>query len=173
MYLEAVDLDPLNLNNLANLAGVTDQPDIGRTLIETMKQINPESSRIPASAGWLEWSLGNFEEALLYTDQMRRPWVLRACALHALGRFSEANVQLDELQQLAEPSPWSIADVYACWNNKERAFEWLERAYDEHDPSLVGLRRNTTMLGLHDDPRWEALLQKLGLSDEHAEKLGL
>jgi tetratricopeptide (TPR) repeat protein len=177
LYQEAVDRDPLNVVALGNLASANSSAgrfDIARSQIEAGKQVNPESAYITGRAGWIEWDQGNFEEALLHSYQRERPYeLLRACALHGLGRFSEAQAELDGLQQLDTPHAHIVALVYGCWGDKDRAFEWLERAYDEHDPSLLRLRSELDFQKLHDDPRWEALLQKLGLSDEHAEKLGL
>jgi hypothetical protein len=45
----------------------------------------------------------------------------------------------------------------------------LQRAYEDHDASLRWLRSNLAIESLQDDPRWEALLQKVGVSDAHAQ----
>ena len=177
LYQEAVDRDPLNVTYLSNLALSnirTGRFDIARLHIEAMKQILPDHNEIPGRSALLEYRLGNFEETLLYSDQWESPdHRLRACAFHSLGRFSEAEAVLEDLQQRETPPAFAIAHVYTCWGEEEKAFEWLERAYEERDPSLIWLRANTEMQNLHHDPRWEALLQKLGISDEHVEKLGL
>ena len=80
---------------------------------------------------------------------------------------------MDDLKQSDTPDTHDIAYIYAFWGDKDMAFEWLDRAYEEHDPDLIQVRSKRGFQILHNDPRWEALLQKLGLSDEHAEKLGL
>jgi len=174
---EAVDRDPLNLVALGNLASANAKAgrfDIARSQLEAGKQIDPESAYITGRAGWIEMMQGNFEEALRHADQVESPYnVLRACALHSLGRFAEAQAELDGYQQRDTVHAVGVADIYVCWGEVDRAFEWLERAYEEHDPNLITSRNDSNYQILHDDPRWEALLQKLGLSDEHAEKIGL
>jgi uncharacterized protein (DUF2132 family) len=42
----------------------------------------------------------------------------------------------------------------------------LERARRQNDAGMPGLRLDTLFPNLHDDPRWEALLRKIGLADD-------
>ena len=53
------------------------------------------------------------------------------------------------------------------------AFEWLEEGYENHDDWLIEIRQFGLLRPLHDDPRWDALLEKMGLTDADAERLGL
>ena len=50
-------------------------------------------------------------------------------------------------------------------DEKDAAFDWLERAYVQHDHGVSLLRSHTTFRGLHDDPRWQAYLAKIGIAD--------
>jgi hypothetical protein len=61
--------------------------------------------------------------------------------------------------------------VYGCFDDKDNAFAWLQRAYEDHDASLRWLRGNLTVENLQDDPRWAALLKKVGVSDDHAQRV--
>jgi TolB-like protein/Flp pilus assembly protein TadD len=56
-----------------------------------------------------------------------------------------------------------IADIYAGLGEKDKAFEWLTRAYDEHDCTIVWLKVNQLLKNLHSDPRYNELLKKMGL----------
>jgi TolB-like protein len=67
-----------------------------------------------------------------------------------------------------------IAGLYAEAGRKEEAIHWLEKAYDEHDPHMIfigsrgmspSLPWRTGWYQLRTDPRFEALLKKLGLED--------
>lgn len=174
LYQEAADRDPLHivyLGKLAMTSYLTGRFDIARSQIEAMKKIDPEAITIPLHSGWLEWHMGNFEEALLYADQLGRFPQLSACTLYRLGRFQEAQARMDELQSY-DPQGISIAEIYACWGNADKAFEWLERSYEAHDPGLINLRGDFLLDGLHDDPRWELLLQRVGVSDQYIEERG-
>ena len=61
---------------------------------------------------------------------------------------------------------YQIADVHAYRGDKDRAFEWLERARRQRDSGLTGLRFDPFFENLHSDPRWDALLRRLGLADD-------
>jgi adenylate cyclase len=48
---------------------------------------------------------------------------------------------------------------------KDRAFEWLQRAYQQRDSGLNGILYDPLLTGLVGDPRFKALLKKLKLSE--------
>jgi len=43
------------------------------------------------------------------------------------------------------------------------AFPMLDQAYQEHDIMLLALKEDHWMVNLHSDPRYEALLHRIGL----------
>ena len=57
--------------------------------------------------------------------------------------------------------PFQIATVYGLRKEPDKMFEWLERAYTEHDPGLTQLLGTPFILNYRDDPRFAALCQKL------------
>jgi eukaryotic-like serine/threonine-protein kinase len=59
-------------------------------------------------------------------------------------------------------SPYGIAQLYADLGDKDRAFEWLDTAYQERDGSLVGLRNDFQFDSLRSDPRYAELVRKIG-----------
>jgi len=60
-------------------------------------------------------------------------------------------------------SPYDIATLYADSGDKEQAFRWLNIAYREHDPGLVGLKTDFQLDSLHSDPRFAEMVRKVGL----------
>jgi hypothetical protein len=46
---------------------------------------------------------------------------------------------------------------------KDKAFEWLQIAFDEHDTGTLTLLVDPLLRGLRDDPRYKNLLVILGL----------
>jgi eukaryotic-like serine/threonine-protein kinase len=56
-----------------------------------------------------------------------------------------------------------IARLYAHASENERAFEWLERAYERHETPLIHLGVGWDWDGLRDDPRFTHLLRRIGL----------
>jgi TolB-like protein/Tfp pilus assembly protein PilF len=55
-----------------------------------------------------------------------------------------------------------IGAVYAGLGEKDKAFEWLTKAYEEHAGQLVCIRVDPWIKNLRSDPRYEELLKKMG-----------
>jgi eukaryotic-like serine/threonine-protein kinase len=55
----------------------------------------------------------------------------------------------------------TVADAYANLGEKDKAFIWLNKAVDEHAPLFI--KSDTDFDSLHDDPRYAAILQRMGL----------
>ena len=58
---------------------------------------------------------------------------------------------------------YQIAEAYALRGEKDKAFEWLQISFDNHDGGTLSLLVDPFLRGLHDDPRYKSLLAKLGL----------
>ena len=82
------------------------------------------------------------------------------------GRRSETIKALEELRERSKREyirPFFSAKIYSALGEVDLAFEWLERAYEEHDSSLASVLTDETLAGLHQDPRFDALLRKMKL----------
>ena len=67
-------------------------------------------------------------------------------------------------EKLAENiRPYLFAKIHAALGEKDRAFEWLEKAYEEHDVSLAFMLSDETLVMLHTDQRFNRLLKKINL----------
>ena len=53
--------------------------------------------------------------------------------------------------------------LYADLGDKDQAFRWLNTAYQERDPDLVGLKTDFLLDPLRSDPRFAELVRKVGL----------
>ena len=62
-------------------------------------------------------------------------------------------------------APWSVAVWYAFAREKERALEWLERAYEQHDLNMPFIRVDPRFDYVRGDPRFQALLRRMGLRE--------
>jgi tetratricopeptide (TPR) repeat protein len=83
------------------------------------------------------------------------------------GKKGEARKTLDELKALSQRryvSPYQIAIAYLGLGDKEQAFQWLDKAYEVRSNDFgSGLKVDPRLDGLHSDPRFTALLKKMGL----------
>jgi TolB-like protein/tetratricopeptide (TPR) repeat protein len=114
---------------------------------------------------------GDMDLALEQTEQRGdsvRLTALAAIALHGLDRIDEFDSTLAELREWYDSGRLTIANrialVYAFIGDADAAFEWLERAL--HDGVLGLSPADADFVNLHDDPRWNAMMEKAGFSQE-------
>ena len=69
----------------------------------------------------------------------------------------------DEAQQTGTSRAARFAIVYAQLGERDAAFEWLEKAYEERAGPLIFLNVNPAWDPLRDDPRFQALVRRVGL----------
>jgi tetratricopeptide (TPR) repeat protein len=62
-------------------------------------------------------------------------------------------------------SAYDIGALYADLGDKDQAFRWLNTAYQEHSPEMVGLRTDFLLDSLRSDPRFAELVQRVGLPE--------
>ena len=83
-------------------------------------------------------------------------------------RPEDAQKLLTELAEKSRPehiAAYQIALIYSGLGENDRAFEWLEKACEQHSPQLVWLKLSPEFEPLHSDLRWNKLLTRLGLSE--------
>ena len=83
------------------------------------------------------------------------------------GRQPDARRILGKLETPADSGvqDWFwIAAIYAQLGEKDRAFLWLDKAYQAKDFFLTFAKASPYMDPLRSDPRYDALLKKVGLS---------
>jgi len=71
---------------------------------------------------------------------------------------------LTELSKHSYVSSYSIAESYMRMDQRQKAFEWLEKAYDEHDSGLVSLAVEPMFENIRPDPRFKEILRRMKLS---------
>jgi TolB-like protein/DNA-binding winged helix-turn-helix (wHTH) protein len=88
----------------------------------------------------------------------------RACAVS--GRQVEARKILDRLKGLSRRRyvmPYHIATIYAALGDRDQAFAWLQKAFDERDDRLMFLKVDPFWDSLRSDPRYAKLVRGIGL----------
>jgi TolB-like protein/Tfp pilus assembly protein PilF len=87
-------------------------------------------------------------------------------AYASTGRTAEAQKLLEELRERAQqqytPS-WSFAVIYSGLGEMDNAFDWFEKAVEEHDPLMLHFHVHPNYDPLHTHPRYQALLRKMNL----------
>jgi len=169
----AVALDPVNAQArefLASALSVTGKQEEAREEYARAIELNPSAPNSHAGEGLTYLLEGKFEEAAVAAQKDAADWarlLIASCARWAQKRIPESDAALAELiANTSETGAYQIAEAYGYRNDKDRAFEWLERARRQRDAGLPGLRKDSLLPNLHDDPRWDAFLRKMGLADD-------
>jgi len=82
------------------------------------------------------------------------------------GEKQKAKTELNKFVQLSNTQfvpALHIARVYAGLGDTEKAFQWLDRSYDERDFLLLFLNVDPDFAPLRSDPRFAALLRRAGI----------
>jgi tetratricopeptide (TPR) repeat protein len=81
------------------------------------------------------------------------------------GRKDEARKLIGELKELSNQryvSPYFFAMIYGGLDEKDEAFSWLEKAYQQRSFFLLFIKTNPIMDGLRSDPRFADLVRRIG-----------
>jgi eukaryotic-like serine/threonine-protein kinase len=173
----AVELDPLNLKFNDNLGqGLLS----ARRDDEALAQLNKTIEIDPNFAG----TYGDL--SILYRYQGRYDLWLDAMKKNATLNDSQEDLALvTEVQPIYKQSgykaavsriielykkrrehsyidPGSIAEEYAFLGDKDHAFEWLEKAYQEKSDEMVSLRTRRCYDSVRSDPRYKDLERRVG-----------
>jgi TolB-like protein/DNA-binding winged helix-turn-helix (wHTH) protein/cytochrome c-type biogenesis protein CcmH/NrfG len=167
---QALELDPLNAESWEYLAEnrfYAGQLDEAVADIRKALELNADTWESPILLSEIYLLQGRPQDALRESERIPfAAFHIRASAMayHALGREKESDATLRELiEKFHANAAWSIATVYALRNQRDEAFEWLDRAYTQHDGGLIFIKIDPLLKNLHNDPRYTALLEKLHL----------
>ena len=167
---QAIELDPLSYlarNQLARILLVEGRLDEADTEARKSAELQPSGA---ASHRWqvlVAIQRGDgataLREAQLEPNEGYRRFEL-ALAHYARGDRLAADAALSEMiARDRNLLAYQIAEVYAWRGEKDKAFEWLQISFDNHDTGTLALLIDPLMRGLRDDPRYKDLLVKLGL----------
>ncbi len=94
---------------------------------------------------------------------------LEAAGVYAqLGETTKARAILDEIEKNWKPdgvSAFWIAIVHATLRKHDAVFEWLEKAFQERAGFMVFLKVVAQFEGVRGDPRFDALVKRVGLAN--------
>jgi serine/threonine protein kinase len=89
--------------------------------------------------------------------------ILVATVECARGNTQAGLKALEDLPARKSAHPYGVAKLYAGCGNKDRAFEWLERAVALRHSALWELKSDPALRSLHRDPRFTAILRRVNL----------
>jgi TolB-like protein/Flp pilus assembly protein TadD/predicted Ser/Thr protein kinase len=165
----SLEIEPLSFSSMHNLAFryvAAGRAKEAEQAILKLIEVAPERPGACGILGDAYLMQGRAEEAIAeYEKEVEASGRLAGIAMarHHLGDHAASQASLDELVQKHGDESMEIAAVHAYRGEADLAFARLERAYARRDPDLVYLKPSYFLRPLHGDPRWRALLTKMGL----------
>ncbi len=174
----AAELDPLSLIFLNNIAEIyLDRGDLNASFntCQRMIELDPNFWSAHSVLGIILVKQSRFTEATAegqkaveFSNRSSASLALLGYVYARSGRRDEAQSVITELdKKFAEKTADArdLAIVYAGLNDKDKAFEWLEKAYQYRSFQLGNLRLEPLLIeALSSDPRWADLFRRIGLS---------
>jgi TolB-like protein/tetratricopeptide (TPR) repeat protein len=175
------DNDKNNFDNWEILASCyiyVNQPDKGLVILDSasslIKHLLPSVFWIKAFLfiylGKYQQSIDNLNKYFEVVPDARNVPRMQAelsISYFHTGRVNEAEKIVDRLRLRSKQSPvgspaFFTAMVYAATGRKELALQWLEKAYTDHEVEMFWLKVEPLFKPLHDDPRFQELLTRVG-----------
>jgi TolB-like protein/DNA-binding winged helix-turn-helix (wHTH) protein/lipoprotein NlpI len=169
-------LDPLSLIIATDYAAIfyyLRQYDQAIEKFREVQEMDPDFSRAHQIID-VYIQKGRYSDALADLEKWRRTsgvgphlWRISTCLYCQMGQTDKGKKELEKLEaanrkQPIDPSALVVANL--CVGNKERALEWLERAYAQHSNAMTTLKVDPVYDPLRSDPRFQELLRKVGLA---------
>ena len=118
---------------------------------------------------------GVFDEAIVenqkwgaLTGNKVETTVARAQLNAVSGQVEEAKKLIEVVEQdklVVEQAYRGLALVHAALGENDLAFEWLEKSYERREESILSLKVDPKVDALRKDPRFIALLRKIGIEE--------
>lgn len=171
----ALELDPVSLiinSFLGDLYSSTGQPEKAVEQFLKTLEMDPNFPLAHSILGIAYTDLNKFPEAIAEgkkaveisggsINMSYLGWIYAQA-----GKDEEAKKIIEELQELSRKyyvSSFWIANIYMGLGDNDKAFEWLEKAYEERCESLVYSKAHTIFNPIRTDPSYSELLKKIGL----------
>ncbi len=176
---KALELDPLgrfaNLIVMANVLYCRREYDKAIEHLQKMREFDPDYTAIAGLLGDCYLQESQFDKAIAEYQKTLDPSKGKAdlslsdlaCAYAKSGRREEAVRILNDYKELSKNQyipAYSMVQIYLALGENDEALRLLEKTYDERDyPRLLGLKVNPVYDTVRSDPRFIALLKKVGL----------
>jgi len=171
-------LDPLSLiitTNVGEVLFYMQRYDLAKEQFNKVLELDPNFALAHLELGAWYAHQGKFDDALNEMQKVRQ--IVGANNPYGMGhlgyieaRAGKKEKAIETLHQLLEFTKKGyslsvqIAYVYAGLDNKDKAFEWLGKGYNEQNTYMRDLMTAFLWEDLRSDPRYTALLQKIGLA---------
>jgi len=175
---EAEKLDPLSpmiIDSAAERYVAANRLDDAISAGKRVLQVDPNYIYFDSPLADAYREKGDLQEAVALYEKAQTvthfPSAGLAITYAKMGRQEDArrvlNQRIEKSRQQYVAAD-SIAAVYVALGDKEEAFRWLERAFDEHSAPMFYLACHPIFRALRSDPRFADLLRRMGVDPAKA-----
>ncbi len=93
----------------------------------------------------------------------RQGWIGEQAWAAAAGGARQDSLKWVRSAELDNPNPFMLSVIWAELGEKDRAIDWLQKAYDSRTPGLISLKVNPIFDGLRSSPRFQSILHQMNL----------
>ncbi|NNK82506.1 MAG: hypothetical protein HKO92_05240, partial [Flavobacteriaceae bacterium] len=83
------------------------------------------------------------------------------------GKSNSEDVFNQYLEKFSQTDPANTADLYAFRGNYEKAFDYLNKAFEIKDPVLIEALTYPSFKSMYKDSRWKNFIEKIDLPENH------
>ena len=167
----AVELDPISVQPYATLGlayWYGGRPEEAVGAYRKILELIPDYPAMQALIGLVRLTQSNPQEAIAILDRVKDPfWRLQGMAMvyHSQGKAVESDAALAEfIEKYQAGGAYNIAQVYAYRGEAGLAFQWLDRAYAQHDGGIFLCNVDPFLKDLRGDSRFKSLTKKMHLA---------
>jgi tetratricopeptide (TPR) repeat protein len=162
-YKKAQEIDPLSLIILAELGWFL-PVDQQIKYYEKVLEMDPDFQPAQKYLADAYLKTGSYDKALVLYEKIDRQRDVGYTYIK-MGKISEARQILNKMLEnpTQYPDSWGIARLCFLLGKKNEGFEWLEKAWEDKDRKLWGLKSDPDFESARGDPRFQAILKKIGL----------
>jgi DNA-binding winged helix-turn-helix (wHTH) protein/Tfp pilus assembly protein PilF len=173
----AYALDPISPATSSELAAVyyrARQYDQAIAQCQKMLDLDPQAyvrlrgvlEHVYEQLGWYDKAVAERVSAWTVLGQAEKAAALKAAYDESgwKGYMQKTADSLIERATLGKVGSFDMAKVYTRLGDKDRTFDWLEKAYAERSAGIVSIKSDPAFDWLHADPRFQRLLRRIGLT---------
>ena len=166
----SIEINPVDIDGYLNLGLSTwykGLPDVAIGAFRKCLELIPQFPDAYVLIGFVYLDKGMPDSAMTEINKEQDPfWQTQGLAIvyYTLGRKKEADDKLaDLIKNYVNRGSYEIAEVYAYRGEKDNAFKWLERSYNQRDSGLSEMVGDPLMRNIVKDPRYAAFMKKMNL----------
>jgi tetratricopeptide (TPR) repeat protein len=171
LYKKAITRDPLRANSytgLGHLLYCAGRYEEAEASLQKTLDLDPQAASVHSTRAMIRLFQGQPQQALAEAQQEPAEWArlsAEALAYYDLHRRDDSNIALAQLVAMhADDAAFQIAEVYAYRGELDKAFDWLDRAYQVRDPGTPEVKIDPLLKNLRHDLRYADFLKKMRLA---------